>query len=138
MSSMRTFLSQQIVYRSTPSRPGWNASHGYDTHFQKKILANTASTSDFSSSLDHDLYSAFISAQDFYPIHSTSDLSFLEHFSCVASTNPDVLHYGVMLKDSDQPPFEQDMIHEVNDLLHSNTVEVCTHSSIPTTTKVLP
>ncbi len=87
-----------------------------------------------SSSFDADLYSAFISVQDSYPIHSTSDLPFLEHLSCAAGTNPDVLHYGAMLKDADKPAFEQDMIREVNDLLHSNTVELSLCSSIPSNT----
>jgi hypothetical protein len=86
------------------------------------------------SSLHDDLYSAFISVQDSYPIHSTSDLPFLEHYSCAASTNPEVLHYGPMLKDPDHSAFEQDMIREVNDLLHTNTIKSCTRSSVPTTT----
>jgi len=85
----------------TTTKPGRNASHGYDTQLHKKILANTATASDLSSPFDDDLYSAFISVQDSYPIHLSSDLYFLKHFSCAAHTNPDVLHYGIMLKDSD-------------------------------------
>jgi hypothetical protein len=123
---------------SSTSPPGWNGSHGHNTRFRKKISATTASTSDMASSLHDDLYSAFISVQDSYPNHSTSDLPFLEHYSCAASTYPDVMDYGAMLKDPDRSAFEQDMIHEVNDLLHTNTVKLSTRSSVPTTTKDLP
>jgi hypothetical protein len=126
-------LSQREGDQSA-SRPGWNASHTYATRFRQKFMAYSAIVPRPSSSFDADLYSAFISVQDSYPIHSTSDLPFLEHLSCAAGTNPDVLHYGAMLKDADKPAFEQDMIREVNDLLHSNTVELSLCSSIPSNT----
>jgi hypothetical protein len=71
-------------------------------------------------------------------LHSTFDLPFLEHLLCAAGTNPDVLHYGAMLKDADRPAFKQDMVCEVNDLLHSNTVEWSLHSSVLSNTKILP
>jgi hypothetical protein len=67
-------------------------------------MANSAIIPRPSSSFGANLYSAFILVQDSYPIHSTSDLPFLEHLSCAAGTNSDVLHYGAMLKDADNLP----------------------------------
>jgi hypothetical protein len=46
---------------------------------------------------DENLYSAFIAVQDLYPISSSTELSFIEHYACAALSNPDVLHYGSML-----------------------------------------
>jgi hypothetical protein len=90
------------------------------------------------SALDAEIYSAFIAVQDSYPIHSTSDPPILEYLSCAASTDAGVLHFGAMLKDPDRPLFEQDMIREVSDLLHTKTVEITPHSSIPADFSALP
>jgi len=71
-------------------------------------------------------------------MHSTSDLPFLEHFSCPAGTDPDVPHFGAMLKDPDHSFFEQDMVHEVSDLLHTDTIKIAHCSSVPDNFAVLP
>jgi hypothetical protein len=71
-------------------------------------------------------------------MHSSSDLPFLEHLSCVASTNPDIINFVAMLNDPDQSCFEQDMIREVSDLLHSGTVEITPRSSVKNNLTPLP
>jgi hypothetical protein len=69
-----------------------NLTHHYETRFHKKYLAQTYFIDDSDETpFDDNLYSAFV--QDSYPIHSGTELSFLEHFSCAAQSNPDVLHF---------------------------------------------
>jgi hypothetical protein len=68
---------------------------------------------------------------------SSTDLSFLEHFACAAKTNPDVLHYGSMLKDPDRSSFESDMQREVSDLLRTETVKITPCSIVPSGLKIL-
>jgi hypothetical protein len=125
---------------STSTRPGWNSTHRYVTRFRKKHLAHTCLIDDSSDAtpLDKNLYSAFIAVQDSYPIHSGTELSFLEHFSCAAQSNPDVLYFGSMLRDPDRSHFETDMIREVSDLIQTNTVELTLCSCIPLGLKILP
>jgi hypothetical protein len=81
-------------------------------------MATTCVTesTDNETPFDTNLYFAFIAAQDSFPIHSGTELSFLEHLSCAAHTNPDVLHFGSMLRDPDRSSFETDMQREVSDL----------------------
>ncbi len=121
-------------------RSGWNPTHRYETRFRKKFTAHTCvfdNTAD-DTPFDDNLYSAFIAVQDSYPIHSGTELSFLEHFSCAAQSNPDVLHYGSMLRDPDRPLFETDMCREVSDLLRLGTVEITLRSCVPLGLKILP
>jgi len=92
---------------SSPPRSSWNQNHPYSTHFKKCHLANIATYNDISSTLGT-------------PFDDSR-----------------VLHYGNMLHDPDQASFEIDMQREMNDLLHTNTVELAPHSAVPTTIKVL-
>jgi hypothetical protein len=109
-------------------RPGWNSGHKYETPFHKKYVAATVTSTDRnnpSTLFDPDLFAAFIAVQNSYPMHSSTDLPFLEYISCAARMNPDVLHYGSMLRDPDRSSFETDMIREVNDLvLTTDTAEI--------------
>jgi hypothetical protein len=66
-----------------------------------------------------------------YPIHSTSNLSFLENYACVAPSNSDILHYGSMLRDPDRTSFESDMQREMSNLLQTDTVELSHKSTVP-------
>jgi len=118
---------------------GWNPDHPYSTRFCQRYLALPAETSTESNTpIDDSLYSAFISIQDSYPIHSPPESNFLEHYACAASSNPDVLHYGTMLHDPDRKLFETDMQREVCDLLQTDTVELAPLPSVPSSTKILP
>jgi hypothetical protein len=119
---------------------GWNSTHRYETRFRKKFIAHTCvfDTTTSDTPFDENLYSAFIAVQDSYPIHSGTELSFLEHFSCTAQSNPDVLHYGSMLRDPDRPLFETDMHREISDLLCTGTVEITLRSCVPLGLKILP
>jgi hypothetical protein len=121
-----TTFQKEATDSGTHPQPGWNSNQHYETRFCKKHLGNTCFLEDSSDdvSFDENLYSAFISMQDSHPIHSGTELSFLEHFSCAAQSNPDVLHFGSMLHDRDRIHFEADMVREVNDLIHSDTIEV--------------
>jgi hypothetical protein len=116
-------------------RSGWNPCHNYNTRFKQHHSANLAALSfnDNSSEtpFDESQCNAFISIQDSYPIKSSTDLSFLEHYACTAKSNHDVLHYGAMLKDPDRPSFETDMQREVSDLLRTETVEITPRSIVP-------
>jgi hypothetical protein len=91
--------SQREISSTTLNpRSGWNQGHRYETRFRQHFTALTAITDETSTTpFDESLYSAFISIQDSYPIHSSSDLNFLEHYACAAQSNLDVLHYGAML-----------------------------------------
>jgi hypothetical protein len=86
---------------------------------------------------DDSTLSAFISVQDNFPITS-HERNFLEHYACAIPSNSDVLHDGAMLHDTDKALFEDDMHHEIADLLWTDTVEVVPCSTIPSTNKVLP
>jgi hypothetical protein len=94
---------REPVLQSTA--PGWNPHHRYETRFKQQHMANVCSTNDNYDDdtipFDMDLYSALIAVQNSYPIHSGHDISFLEHYACTAQTNPNVLHYGAMIKDKD-------------------------------------
>lgn len=68
------------------------------------MFTNFASTIDLP--IDHDLYSALLAAQD---LHPPEDSSFNKNLAYTASSNPDVLHHGQMIHDSDHPLFEKDM-----------------------------
>jgi hypothetical protein len=120
-----SFLSPQRENQSSSSQRETNnnttppcPNHSYDTRFRRKFMATTCVTesNDNETPFDTNLYSAFIAAQDSFPIHSGTELSFLEHLSCAAHTNPDVLHFGSMLRDPDRSSFETDMQREVSDL----------------------
>jgi len=91
--------SQRQVNPSSQLRTGWNSHHAYETRFKKKVLANTAlPTIDTAlTSLDDNLVSSLITVQDSYPIHSGTNIPYLEHLSYAAKSNPDVLHYGSMI-----------------------------------------
>ena len=125
----------------SPNLPnqGWNSNHPYGTRFKQKLIANTCSFEEITETpFDTDLYSAFIAVQNSHPISSDHELSFLEHYSCAASTNPDVLHYGAMLKDQDKHLFEEDMKREIRDLFKTETVEIVLKSTISSCITVLP
>jgi hypothetical protein len=126
---------------SLPPCSGWNLDHNYSTHFKKRHLANIATFHDTSSIVDtpfdESLYKAFIAVQDSFPIHSSTYLSFLEHYACASHTNPNVLHYSSMLCDPDQASFELDLQREMNDLLCTNTAELAPRSAVLSTLKVL-
>lgn len=126
---------------SLPPCSGWNLDHNYSTHFKKRHLANIATFHHTSSIVDtpfdESLYKAFIAVQDSFPIHSSTYLSFLEHYACASHTNPNVLHYSSMLCDPDQASFELDLQREMNDLLCTNTAELAPRSAVLSTLKVL-
>jgi hypothetical protein len=132
--------SDNPSHMDNSTRPGWNSAHRYETRFRKKHLAHTCLLDDSpdATPFDDNLYSAFIAVQDSYPIHSGTELSFLEHIACAAQSNPDVLHFGSMIRDPDRSHFETDMIREVSDLLQTNTMELTLRSSIPLGLKILP
>jgi hypothetical protein len=132
--------SQRQVNPSSQLRTGWNSHHAYETRFKKKVLANTAlPTIDTAlTSLDDNLVSSLITVQDSYPIHSGTNIPYLEHLSYAAKSNPDVLHYGSMIKDSNRSLFEQDMDREVSDLLQSKTVAIVDKSPIFSDLTILP
>jgi hypothetical protein len=132
--------SQREISSSTPPHQGWNSTHCYETRFQEKFTAHTSifDTTSNTTPFDADLYSAYIAIQDSYLIHSSTDISFLEHYACAAQSNPDVLHFGSMIRDPDCSHFEQDMICEVSDLIRTDTIEITLQSCIPLGLKVLP
>ncbi len=137
--SVATNASATSPQHSAPLRSGWNINQPYATRFRQKFIANTCPITDSATTTyDDNSYSAFISTQDSYPISSNNELSFLEHLACAASSNPDVLHYGAMLKDKDKHLFEEDMKCEVHDLLKTGTVEVVLRSTLPSALKILP
>jgi hypothetical protein len=118
---------------------GWNSNHQYATRFRQKFIANTCFPNNESiTPFDDDVYSAFIAVQNSHPISSDNELSFLEHLACAASSNPDVLHFGAMLKDPDRPHFETDMKREISDLLKTGAVEIVLKSVLPDSTTILP
>jgi hypothetical protein len=121
-----------------PPRSGWNRAHHYETRFRKRFTTLTTVLDETSSTpFDESLYLAFISVQDFYPINSSSELSFLEHYACAAKSNSDVLHYGAMIRDPDRSFFETDMQREVSNLFRTNTVELVLRASVPLGLKIL-
>jgi hypothetical protein len=126
---------------STPLQPGWNSYHRYQTRFRQRHIANTAILDTTESSIDTpfdaSLYAAFIAVQDSYPITSSTELSFLEHYACASQTNPDVLHYGAMLRDPDRTFFETDMQREISDLFRTDTVEIVCRSLLSLGIKIL-
>jgi hypothetical protein len=132
--------SSSASQRESPTtHPSWNANHKYEMRFRKKFITATVTSSDQDNpTTPFDLFEAFIAVQDSYPMHSETNLPFLEYISCAACTNPDVLHYGSMLKDPDRSSFETDMIREVNDLITTDTVEITPKTSVPSTLKILP
>jgi len=134
--------SSSASQRESPTtHPGWNANHKYEMRFRKKFIPATVTSSDQdnpTTPFDPDLFEAFIAVQDSYPMHSEINLPFLEYISCAARTNPDVLHYGSMLKDPDHSSFETDLIREVNELITMDTVEITPKTSVPSTLKILP
>jgi hypothetical protein len=140
LSSSSTILPSQRETFSSPIAPrsGWNHNHHYETRFRQWFTAfTTILDNDNTTPSDESLYSAFISVQDSYPIHSSSDISFLEHIACAAPSNPDVLHYGSMLRDSDRSEFEHDMRREMSDLLRTDTVEITHRKDVPFGLKIL-
>jgi hypothetical protein len=123
---------------STIPSQGWNSNHQYQTRFKQKFHANHCISEELSTnSFDDNLYEAFIAVQNSQPMPSDNELNFLEHYACAASTNPDVLHYGAMLKDPDHPHFENDMKREIKDLLATGTVELILRSTLSADT-ILP
>jgi len=123
---------------STIPPQGWNSNHQYQTRFKQKFHANHCISEELSTNpFDDNLYEAFIAVQNSQPMPSDNELNFLEHYACAASTNPDVLHYGAMLKDTDHPHFENDMKREIKDLLATGTVELILRSTLSADT-ILP
>jgi hypothetical protein len=138
-SSTLPSANQREIQTDTSSS-GWNAHHPYATRIKQKFSANTCFIDDDidANPFDDDLYSAFIATHNSHPIPSDHEMSFLAHYIYAASSKPDVLHYGAMLKDPDKPFFEEDMKREVHDLLNTGTVEIVSRSAIPANTTILP
>ncbi len=113
----------------------------YQTRFRQRHIANAAILDTTESSIDTpfdaSLYAAFIAVQDSYPINPSTELLFLEHYACASQTNPDVLHYGAMLRDPDRPFFETDMQREISDLFRTDTVEIVCRSLLTLGIKIL-
>jgi NAD-dependent SIR2 family protein deacetylase len=70
-------------------------------------------------------YARFISY-----IAAGTKIPFLEHCACAACSNPDVLHYGDMLRDSDHSLFEKDIVREISDLSCTETVEILSTTAV--------
>jgi len=68
--------------------------------------------------------------QDSYPIAAGTKIPFLVHCACAACSNPDVLHYGDMLRDSDHSLFEKDIVREISDLSCTETVEILSTTAV--------
>jgi len=88
-----------------PPRPGWNSSHQYTNCFKHHHTASVAVVSSDFFSLDRlfvdSLYSTFIVLHDYFPVSSSTDFSFFDHFAYDAASNRDILHYVAMIKDPD-------------------------------------
>jgi hypothetical protein len=138
-SSSATSSPPQMEHISTTIAPppGWNSDHRYESRFHKRFTALTSIDDASTAPFDESLYSAFISVQDSYPIHSITDISFIECYACAAPSNPDILHYGSMLCDPDRSSFELDMQREMSDLLRTNTVELSHRNAVPSGMKIL-
>jgi hypothetical protein len=122
-----------------PVPQGWNYNHPYQTRFKKKLIANTSFIDDSAETpFNEDLYSAFTAVQSSHPQPSDNEFPFLQQYACAASSNPDVLHYGAMIKDPDRHLFEADMIREIANLLKTGTVEILQKSTISSCITVLP
>jgi hypothetical protein len=126
---------------SSPPHSCWNQHHHYSTHFKQRHFANIASIDNILSlpdtPFDNSLYSAFIAVQVSYPILSTHELPFLEHYACASQLNSDILHYGAILCDPDRTSFETDMQRNISDLLRANTIELASHYLVPLGLKIL-
>ncbi len=81
--------SQREISSSAPQNQGWNLTHRYETRFREKFTAHTCifDTTSNTTPFDADFYSAYIAIQDSYLIHSSTDISFLEHYACAAQSN---------------------------------------------------
>lgn len=137
-SSDPVIASSTSTTTSSTTRPGWNASHRYETRFKRHFVANIATPSSFfDTPIDSTLHAALLAAQDYLFPDIPSASSFLHNVSYAAKSNPDVLHFGQMQKDPDRSSFEKDMRRELSDLVASDTVEITPRSSFPFGTRVL-
>jgi hypothetical protein len=120
---------------STPSlsshpHRGWNSSHRYNTRFKQQHIANLTSIDNIDI-FNEEIFTSYLASQEVYPHDHANSLHALQHLVYTASTTKDTLHFWEMQQDVDRSFFEEDMRHEISDLVDTSTVEVVSRSTVP-------
>lgn len=135
-SSHRVLFSPSLIHLMMPppvsstTHTGWNNNHRYGIRFRLKHTANLAPSTPILSS-DNLLSLSLLSSHDIHPLQGPTCFQSLSSSSLHASSTKNILHLGEMKRGIDRAYFEQDMRHEINNLLSSNTIELVPRSSIP-------